>query len=59
MLGLEDPLARQAGTLATVALGVASGALLFRVHEVGPAREAALMAWAVCRGPGGILEERG
>lgn len=50
VLGLEDPAARQAGTLATVALGVASGARLFRVHEVGPAREAALMAWAVCRG---------
>jgi len=33
-----------------VALGVAGGARLFRVHEVGPAREAALMAWAVCRG---------
>ena len=50
VLGLDDPAARQAGTLATVALGVASGARLFRVHEVGPAREAALMAWAVCRG---------
>jgi dihydropteroate synthase len=50
VLGLEDPAARQAGTLATVALGVASGVRLFRVHEVGPAREAALMAWAVCRG---------
>jgi len=50
VLGLEDPAARQAGTLATVALGVAGGARLFRVHDVGPAREAALMAWAVCRG---------
>ncbi|MCM2265188.1 MAG: dihydropteroate synthase [Desulfuromonadales bacterium] len=50
VLGQEDPLARQAGTLATVALGVAAGARLFRVHDVGPAREAALMAWAVCRG---------
>jgi dihydropteroate synthase len=50
VLGQEDPLARQAGTLATVALGVAAGAWLFRVHEVGPAREAALMAWAVCQG---------
>jgi dihydropteroate synthase len=50
VLGLDDPAARQAGTLATVALGVASGARLFRVHEVGPAREAALVAWAVCRG---------
>ncbi|NJC88272.1 MAG: dihydropteroate synthase [Desulfuromonas sp.] len=50
VLGQDDPLARQAGTLATVALGVAAGARLFRVHEVGPAREAAMMAWAVCRG---------
>ena len=58
VLGQDEPLARQAGTLATVALGVAAGALLFRVHEVGPAREAALMAWAVCRGPGGIPEKR-
>jgi len=29
------PATRQAGTLATVALGVAGGARLFRVHEVG------------------------
>jgi dihydropteroate synthase len=50
VLDQEDPLVRQAGTLATVALGVAAGARLFRVHEVGSAREAALMAWAVCRG---------
>jgi dihydropteroate synthase len=50
VLGQEDPLARQTGTLATVALGVAAGVRLFRVHEVGPAREAALMAWAVCQG---------
>jgi len=50
VLGLDDPATRQAGTLATVALGVAGGTRLFRVHEVGPAREAALMAWAVCRG---------
>lgn len=50
VLGQDDPLARQVGTLATVVLGVAGGARLFRVHEVGPAREAALMAWAVCQG---------
>ena len=50
VLGQAEPLARQAGTLATVALGVAAGARLFRVHEVGPAREAAQMAWAVCLG---------
>lgn len=49
VLGQPDPAQRLAGTLATVALGVANGALLFRVHDVAPAREAALMAWAICR----------
>jgi dihydropteroate synthase len=52
VLGQTDPLQRQAGTLATVVLGVAGGARLLRVHEVRPAREAALMAWAVCQGAG-------
>ena len=47
--GQPEPRQRLAGTLATVALGVASGAGLFRVHDVGPAREAALTAWAICR----------
>lgn len=50
VLGQDDPRQRQVGTLTTVALGVAAGVRLFRVHEVGPAREAALMAWAVCQG---------
>lgn len=50
VLGQNDPLKRQVGTLATVVLGVAAGARLLRVHEVGPAREAALTAWAVCQG---------
>lgn len=50
VLGQDDPLERQAGTLATVVLGVAAGARMFRVHEVAAARDAALMAWAVCRG---------
>jgi dihydropteroate synthase len=31
-------------------LGVANGAHILRVHDVGPAREAAFMAWAVLRG---------
>lgn len=48
----ENPRQRLAGTLATIALGVASGATIFRVHDVAPAREAALTAWAVCRGEG-------
>ncbi|MCD4687937.1 MAG: dihydropteroate synthase [Desulfuromonadaceae bacterium] len=47
-LGLEDPADRLSGTLASVSLGVAAGAQIFRVHDVKPAREAALMAWAIC-----------
>jgi dihydropteroate synthase len=44
------PEMRLYGTLATVALGVERGAGIFRVHDVRPARETALMAWAICRG---------
>ncbi len=47
-LGLDNPADRLAGTLATVSLGVAAGAQIFRVHDVKPAREAALVAWAIC-----------
>jgi len=47
IVGQSDPAERLNGTLATVALGVACGAQIFRVHDVRPAREAALMAWAV------------
>jgi dihydropteroate synthase len=50
VLGQDDPQRRGIGTLTTVALGVAAGARIFRVHEVAAAREAALMAWAVCQG---------
>lgn len=50
VLDQPHPSQRLTGTLATVALGVASGARIFRVHDVGPAREAARMAWAVCQG---------
>jgi dihydropteroate synthase len=49
LLGQPDPGQRLAGTLATVALGVAGGAHFFRVHDVRAARETALVAWAVCR----------
>jgi dihydropteroate synthase len=45
-----DPGQRLPGTLSTIALGVAHGAAIFRVHDVRAAREAALTAWAVCRG---------
>lgn len=46
---LQQPLPadRLYGTLATVALGVAKGAMLLRVHDVPAARETALMSWAI------------
>jgi len=50
VLGKDDPAERLVGTLATVALGYAWGARLFRVHDVAAAREAAVMAHAVCKG---------
>jgi dihydropteroate synthase len=50
VLGESDPGERLAGTLATVALGCAGGAQLFRVHDVAAARQAALVAQAVCKG---------
>ena len=52
VLAQPDPEQRLAGTLATVALAVARGGRLFRVHDVAPARDAARMAFAVCRGAG-------
>lgn len=48
LLQRSDPADRLYGTLATVALGVAGGVKIFRVHDVGPARDVALTAWAVC-----------
>lgn len=47
LLRQEDPNLRLAGTLATVALAVAQGVQLFRVHDVKSARDAALVAWAI------------
>lgn len=47
ILNIDDPAQRLAGTLATVALGVAQGIQLFRVHDVRQAREAALVAWSI------------
>lgn len=49
ILQQKDPQQRIYGTLATVALGVEQGAAIFRVHDVRPAREVALTAWAICR----------
>jgi dihydropteroate synthase len=50
VLGLDQEVDRLVGTLATVALGYAGGARIFRVHDVAAARQAAWMAMAVCRG---------
>lgn len=47
VLQQPQPIDRLYGTLATVALGVAKGAMLLRVHDVRAARETALMSWAV------------
>ncbi len=52
VLSQGDPKERFAGTLATIALGYAGGARLFRVHDVAGARQAALMAKAICGGSG-------
>ncbi len=47
VLQQEDPLQRLSGTLASVALAVAQGVQLFRVHDVKAAVDAALVAWAI------------
>lgn len=47
VLAQGSPAVRLNGTLATVALGVDRGAMLFRVHDVKPALEVARMAWAI------------
>ena len=43
----EDPHERLAGSLATVALGVEQGVQMFRVHDVKPSYDAAMVAWAI------------
>ncbi|MCK4507617.1 MAG: dihydropteroate synthase [Desulfuromonadales bacterium] len=50
VLAQDDPGDRLAGTLATIALGYAGGARLFRVHDVAAAHQTVLMAQAVCYG---------
>ncbi|SHI91440.1 Dihydropteroate synthase [Malonomonas rubra DSM 5091] len=47
ILQQDDPKKRLAGTLATVALGVEQGVQLFRAHDVRPAFDAAMVAWAI------------
>lgn len=55
VLGHQGPEQRLSGSLATIALGVTAGAMLFRVHDVAASRDAARMAWAVVRGDAPIL----
>lgn len=50
VLGQEDPAQRLEGSLATIALGVAAGARLFRVHDVAATQRVATMSLAVCQG---------
>ncbi len=50
VLGLPDPLERDAGTLACVARGMSGGAQIFRVHAVKQAAEAVKVLWAVAGG---------
>ena len=47
ILNQDVPQERLSGTLATIVLGVNQGVKIFRVHDVRPAREAALVAWAI------------
>ncbi len=47
ILGQDNPQKRLFGTLATIALGVSKGVQIFRAHDVRPAREVALVAWAI------------
>ncbi len=50
VLDSESPDDRLNGSLATIALGVAAGAQILRVHDVAASREVARMAWAIGQG---------
>jgi dihydropteroate synthase len=50
ILNQKVPSERLIGTMATLALGYAGGARMFRVHDVAAARQSVLMAQAVCDG---------
>jgi len=50
VLDQDDPADRLVGALATIALGYAGGARLFRVHDVAAAYQTTSMAQAVCCG---------
>ena len=45
--GQQEPTARLAATLATLAVAVQQGVQLFRVHDVRPALDAVQVAWAI------------
>lgn len=49
VLQLPDSQQRLYGSLATVALGVANGAQIFRVHDVAATRQVVDMAWAIAQ----------
>ena len=48
LVGRADPSERTFGTAAAVALAVAGGARLLRVHDVGPMRQVVTVAEAIC-----------
>ena len=47
VLGLEDPVARDAGTIGLLAVGMAEGAQIFRVHNVDATWQAVKVLVAV------------
>jgi dihydropteroate synthase len=49
VLGIEEPTARDAGTIGLLASGILSGAQIFRVHDVAAGWQAAKVLWAVVR----------
>jgi dihydropteroate synthase len=52
LAGAPDPRDRLPGTLATNVLALERGATVFRVHDVGAARQALVVALATLRGHG-------
>ncbi len=50
ILDQPNPVDRSVGTMATLALGYAGGARIFRVHDVAASRQTVMMAQAVCQG---------
>ncbi|MCE9519272.1 MAG: dihydropteroate synthase [Verrucomicrobia bacterium] len=52
VLGLGDPLERDAGTLACIAAGMRRGAHIFRVHNVKAAAQAVKVLWGLQGGTG-------